>query len=335
MEKNISKQKEFFNKIEDIIPTNTSLVNELIDSLDLSMDSAYRRLRGDTSLTLDEIVLLCNKYKISFDSFINIESGNVTFNYNNMANKVESFTKYMQSTLQDLTTIHTAKQKQIIYACEDIPIFYNMYFSDIAAFKMFYWMKSILNVEELEGEKFDTNKLSDEIKEMGKKVFELYTEIPSIEIWTDTTIHSTVKQIRFYWASGMFASKDDALKVCTSLKEEITVIQKQAEAGSKILLPGRDTIYNNNYELYFSEIEITNNTVLVRLGETKVVFLGHHTFNTMSTSNRTYCNETEAWLENIIKKSTPLSGVSEKHRYQFFKNSFAAIDEMVNEIKND
>jgi len=87
--------------------------------------------------------------------------------------------------------------------------------------------------------------------------------------------------------------------------------------------------------LYFSEIEMTNNTVLVKLGDTKVVFLGHHTFNTMSTSNKTYCNETDVWLENIIKKSTPLSSVSEKHRYQFFKNSFATIDKLIAEIEND
>ena len=252
-----------------------------------------------------------------------------------MGNEIEYFAKYMQSTLQDMKIIHSAKQRQIIYACEDIPIFHNLYYSDIAAFKMFYWMKSILNVSELEDKKFNSDEISDSIKEIGKEVYKLYTEIPSIEIWTDTTIHSTVKQIRFYWVSGIFESNEDALKVCRSLKEEVQVIQKQAETGSKVLIPGKDPIYNNNYELFFSEIEITNNTVLVKLNETKMVYIGHQTFNTMSTSNKTYCNETDAWLENIIKKSTPLSGVSEKHRYQFFKNSIATIDDLIKEIEND
>ncbi len=335
MEQELSRQKQFFKKIEDIISDNTSLVNELIDILGLSMDSAYRRIRGETSLTMDEIVLLCNRYKISFDSFINLESGNVTFHYNQMGNGIEFFTKYMQSTLQDMKIIHSAKQKQIIYACEDIPIFHNLYYSEIAAFKMFYWMKSILNVSELKDKKFNSEEISNEIKEIGKQIYELYTKVPSIEIWTDTTIQSTVKQIRFYWVSGMFESNDVAIKVCESLKEEVQVIQKQAETGSKVLRPGKDPKYNNNYELFFSEIEITNNTVLVKLNETKMVYIGHLTFNTMSTSNKTYCQETDTWLENIIRKSTPLSGVSEKHRYQFFKNSFAAIDELISEISND
>ncbi|MCF8374665.1 MAG: hypothetical protein K9H64_23805 [Bacteroidales bacterium] len=329
----ISKQKQFFKKIEDIIPATTSMVNELVDLLGVSMDSAYRRLRGETSLTLDEVVILCNHYKISFDSFINLESGNVSFNYTLMDEGLLSFAKYHDSLLKDLKIISTAKEKRITYACEDIPVFHNISLGPIAKFKMFYWMKSILNSPEFEGKQFDPALIPEEFIDRARQIYDLYCLIPSVEIWTDTTIQSTVKQIEFYWESGMFKSKEDALEVCESLKEEMDIVQKQAERSTKYPKPGVPPEYENNYELYFSEIEITNNCVFVNLGETRAVYLGHLSFNTMSTSNIGYCMETEQWLENLKRKSTLISGVAVKHRYQFFRSSLKFVDDLVERIK--
>ncbi len=331
---NLSKQKQFFNKIEDIIPASTSMVNELIDLLGISMDSAYRRLRGETALTIDEVIVLCNHYKISFDSFINLESGNVSFNYTLMDEGLKSFAKYHESLLRDMKIIESAKQKRIVYACEDIPVFHNISLEPIAKFKMFYWMKSIMNTPEFEGEQFDPSLIPESFTERARQIYELYCVIPSVEIWTDTTIQSTVKQIEFYWESGMFKSRHDALDICDSLKQELEIVQKQAENSSKYLKPGIPPEYENNYELYFSEIEITNNCVFVNLGQTRAVYLGHLSFNTMSTSNSGYCHETEMWLENLKRKSTLISGVSVKHRYQFFRAALKYVDDLVEKIKN-
>ena len=54
--KGTEKQLEFLNRFKDLIPSGTSIVFELSELLDISTDSMYRRLRGETSLTFDEIV---------------------------------------------------------------------------------------------------------------------------------------------------------------------------------------------------------------------------------------------------------------------------------------
>jgi hypothetical protein len=48
--------------------------------------------------------------------------------------------------------------------------------------------------------------------------------------------------------------------------------------------------------------------------------------NSLNTSNSEFCEETEHWVKNIIKKSTLISGVAEKQRYQFFNKLNNAID---------
>ena len=333
--KNNSIQLSFLKKLETIIPANTSFAGEIADILDISADSAYRRLRGETALSIDEVVKLCNHFKISFDSFNNPETGLVSFKYNLIESDEKSFKIYLESIFRELKIINSSPEKQIIYACEDIPIFHNFNYPELASFKIFYWMRSIMNVPELQKEYVDISIVSDELRNLGKQVFNLYASIPSIEIWTETTINSTLKQIEFYYDSGVFKNKEDALKICDVLRTLLDDIKKQAENGHKLndqkKIPGPE----NSYTVYFSEIEITNNCVLVNMGDIKAVFLGHFTFNTMSTTNVTYCYETEKWLNAIIKKSTLISGISEKHRYQFFKKTLQNLDKLVDKIKND
>jgi hypothetical protein len=321
-----SRQILFLRKIEELIPAGNSLAAELTDVLGISPDSVYRRLRAETKLSIDEVILLCKHFKISFDSFIHLETGTVTFNYTLMREGESGFLNYLKSLLRDMEIIRQSKGKHIWYACEDIPIFYNINFPKIAAFKMFYWLRSILNVPALNKASFSEEHIPEEMITLGKQIYSLYCQIPSTEIWSDTTIESTLKQIRFYHASGIFKTNEDAIDVYMALRDELEVILHQAENGRKDPSHGKFAAEPVLYELYASEIELTNNCVLVKLGETKAVYLGHLTFNTMSTSNRTYCEETEIWMNNLIRKSNPISGVSEKNRYQFFKKAFDAID---------
>lgn len=327
-EKNIQQQIVFFDRIKDMIPVNTSMVHELADLLDISTDSMYRRIRGETSLTFDEIGNLCNHFKISFDSFINLESGNVTFNYTLMKEGQMSFKQYLTSIRDDLKIIKASKAPLITYACEDIPIFHSINFIDNASFKMMYWMKAILNIPELENVKFSSNAVSDDLKDLGQDIYQLYCSIPSTEIWTESTIISTLKQIEFFWEAGMFYNKEDALAVIESLRKTIEIIQKQATEGTKVIDRNKKDNEIDNYQMFFSEIEITNNCVLVNMGATQAVYLGHLSFNTMNTSNATYCNQTEIWMNNLIRKSTLISKVAEKNRYKFFTGMYCEIDKL-------
>ena len=312
-------QNRFLQKIEDILPANSSLASELSDILEVSQDSAYRRIRGETALTIDEVAKLCRHFKISFDAFNDNEQGIVTFSYQLMDNARESFKKYLGSQLNDLHLIKNSKHHKIIYACEDIPIFYNYQYPSLGAFKMYYWMRSIMDIEVDDAAQFSLSSIGVETRNLGREIYETYIDIPSVEIWTETTFISVVKQIKYYWESGKFQSKDVAMEVIEDLEQQIEDIQKQAELGKKFIdhpdIPGR----GSEFELYISDIELGNNTVLVDLGQTKLVYMGHMSFSTISTPNKLYVEATQEWLSSIIKKSTLVSGVSEKVRFQFFK----------------
>ena len=324
-------QTDFLKKIEDIIPSNTNLVSELCEVLKISQDSAYRRLRGSTQLSISEVSDLCKYYNISFDVFNDAGIDNVTFSFLDLNYSFESFNAYMKSMHKDLHLIKNAKEKKIIYACKDIPIFYNYKYPNLGAFKIYYWMEAILN-NASSSNKYDVDNIPTEMKKMGYEIFEAYLDTPSVEIWTETTYLSVIKQIEFFWESGKFNSSEDVVKILEELKQLLSDIQLQAEIGRKLYSNHAESGQKATYKLYLSDIEIGNNCVLVDLGSTKSVYLGHMSFNTISTMNKKYSALTEEWLNNIIKKSNPVSMVSEKIRFQYFRTAFRVIDEFIERL---
>ena len=316
-----SAQTVLMQRIKEMLPSNISFVDELAELLGVSNDSAYRRIRGETALSIEEIASICKKFKISFDTFINSgDSGLVTFTYKSVSNTVESYKAYLENILRDTLRVQSFENKQIIFAAEDIPVFHQFGQPELASFKIFYWLRSILGVPEFEHLKYTHESIDKDILETGKKIIEGYTSIPSIEIWSEHTANSTIKQIEFYWETGVFKSKEDCLLICSQLENLIAHIRKEAELNAKFNIGKQPGEFENNYKLYQSDVMIGNNCLLVTAGTNKLAYLSHHTFNVMSTSNPAFVNETDSWLKVLMQKSIQISGVAEKQRYLFFKN---------------
>ena len=323
---NNTLQIDFLNKVIELTSDKFSYVDELADLLQISQDSMYRRIRGKTALSINEVAILCKHYNISFDLF-NQKTDNVTFSYNVMHDK-EGFTNHLSSILDAMIKTIEPKKKLVTYAAIDIPIFYHFKYPELGAFKMFYWMKAVNNSPSLLNVKFDVNLINPELQEMGKHIYEIFVKTPCIEIWSDETVNSLIKQIEFFWYSGNFKNKEDALKVCSQAREEIEMIKMQAELCSKDFARTEE----NRFSLYHSEIEIGNNTILVEREDIKLAFLSFNTFNALVTPNVKFNNEIQKWLDNLIKKSTLISGVAQKHRYQFFQRALNKIDILYNKI---
>ena len=81
--KQVKVQKAIFNEIKNRAGNKKSsraLVEELAQLLHVSTDSAYRRLRCEKFLTLDELEKISMHFKVSFDKHLALlESDSVIF----------------------------------------------------------------------------------------------------------------------------------------------------------------------------------------------------------------------------------------------------------------
>lgn len=298
------------------MPAGFSLVNEIADLLEISIDSAYRRLRCETEFSLNEIVLLCNKFGLSFDSFCQLSTGSVHFQYALQGNSTDSYLQYLININKGLQNLKEARDHVIFYAAEDIPLFFLFAIPELAWFKSYYWMRSVLNVPEYQQQSFEDAEIPKDIMETGKEILSAYRMIPSIEIWSEQTVSSMLKQIDFYHESGFFADSITAVHLLNRLSELIISLKNMAEMSSKSPENGP----GNNFTLYHCDIEIGNNCILAKSGSNQRVYLRHSTFNTIESSDTVFCNETMQWINGLVRKSTQISGVAEKQRNRFFQN---------------
>lgn len=332
-------QGAFFQMIKDPLPGHLSLVDEIADTLEVSNDSAYRRIRGETSLTFDEIAILSAKYGVSLDNLTAGSSDLVTFKYKPLDEREYSFEAYMKTVVSDLKRIDSCEDKEMIYVANDIPFFQLFGIPELASFKLFVWTKTLLNYKEHEGRKFELEKeFNERIKDTASQLIEIYSNIPSIEVFHGGTIETTLNQLEYYWVSGLFENKNDVLILCEKLSMLVEHMQVQADLQVKFPLgkelpEGVMEMRRGSYQLYFNEILATDNTILVRMRETKYVYLTNNGFNSLVTTNENFYKHTYNSIQNLLSKSTLISGTSEKERNRIFMRFQEKIDRLKSTIE--
>ncbi len=323
-------QDVFIKHLKQIVPSNVSLVDDIADLLKISNDSAYRRLRNETVLSIDETYKICRHYKISVDSVFANMGDSVTCNYIKLTDSTENFENYLQGILNQLLRLQKAENSRIIYAAEEIPIFHSFYSKELAAFKLFYWQRSVLNIPDYQTKKFEWDLIPEKQLVLAHDIYQAYLKVPSTEIWTDETIQTTIKQIEYYFESGAFKQKEDSIKVLNELKNMMQAIHRYAENENKNETKSKSV----SYSLFNSDLVIGTNCIHINVNNAVFSYISFNTMNSLTTSNQQFCEEIEHWMKNLIKKSTLISSIAEKQRFQFFSKAYKAIDQCIERIKN-
>jgi len=325
-------QQLFFNHIKSKIPAHLSFAQEVAQVLNISNDSAYRRIRGEKPLALDELQVLCNKYLISLDQLLHIKSNTVIFSYDKVDPFTFGFNKYLQFIVGSLTQFAALQNARMYFYSKDIPIFHFMPFPALRAFKFFFWKRTVIGYPELARQQFNGDTDDDEAIAMAKKIDELYAKIYSVDIWNEESINVTISQIEIYRQSNIFTDNDILRKVYLQLEELVDHLELQLEAGRKILHNQPNKQNNAVYDAYVNEALIGNNTVHVQSDDRQITLINHNGLNFMPTEDADFCAYTHEHLQTIIRKSTHISVVGEKERRMFFNAFRKKIRERIESI---
>jgi hypothetical protein len=315
----IALQQELFKIIRGKIPDHLSAADEIARILDISTDSAYRRMRGEKTISLDELSALCFHYHISMDELMNIQTGAFLFQGNIIDSNTFRYDKYMQGILQNFSYMGSFKEKEFYYLCKDIPVFQHYHFKEIAAFKYYFWMKTILHMPDFRYRKFSFAAYPDEMFDIGEKILSLYSSLNVVEIINIETVNSTIRQIEFYREGQTFESDEDIWKIYDALEKLIDHMEEQADAGYMFKYGDPDKKSLGTYKFYFNEVILGDNTMLAVLDGMKMLTLVHSGVNYMSTRDLSFCNYTYDTIHNLMQKSTLISSAEEHERARFFK----------------
>jgi hypothetical protein len=225
---------------------------------------------------------------------------------------------YLSSILNQLKHLNTFENREIIYLSRDIPIFNYFICPELAIFKLFMWQRSIVQNPSHIKTYFSLNENWDSWLAIGKKILDEYNKIPSREIWSTTSINSTLKQIDYCVETKEFASVHDIINIYNALERSIGHIEKQAESGFRISI-GDDLVQTKiGFKFYKNEKTVGENAFLALVNDRKLVYLNYSTLEIIYTDDILFAERTYRHFQNEMNKSNLLSETGELIRIKYF-----------------
>ena len=116
-----------FKLLKTKFQLNLSVADEVGKLLNISSDSAYRRMRSEKQITFEEAYTLANHFKISLDQLMSITTGGMLFQGNIVNEKNYGFEQYLTGMLHTMAYFNSFKNKELYYSCKDMPLFHHFY----------------------------------------------------------------------------------------------------------------------------------------------------------------------------------------------------------------
>lgn len=329
-----SIQAEFFQSLKTAIPPYASLVDEVAETLNVSVDSAYRRIRGEKLLDFEELRILCQRFNISLDKFFSLNSDSILFQGKTNSYKEDSFMEWMEDVLAQLNLVNSFSHKHVYFLVKDMPPFHHYYHPALAGFKFFFWMKSILLFENLKGVKFSIeDNHFEKYREITQKTIKIYNRVPTSEIWNEEGLNTTLRQIEVYHEMGLIKCTEDTIFLYKCVLEVIDHLEKMAETGKKSILGQLPTADSAEYKMYLNEIVLGDNTFMAELGDAKITYLNHSVMYFIGSRDPKFNDAMFRNLENLMKRSTLISGTGEKERKQFFNKLRKKVENKISRVE--
>lgn len=317
MGENNDLQQQLFKYLRQQLPPHISLVDELCELLDLSVDSVYRRVRGEKPISLTELKLVCEHYKISMDQFLHLENETLLFNAPGLNDVTRDFGTYMNRMLEYFKYFSSFQSKQIFYLCKDIPFWYFFLHPEIAAFKMFFWERTVNNNLLFTKSQFSLEEHPfTDCYNLGREVLTLHNKMNSVELWNLESIHSTINQIAYYKDAGIFKSAEDFERVVSSFSILLDHLEEQTKTGIKSL-PGQP-LSIGTIEFYANELILGNNAILLKLDDREIAMITYNVLSYLSTNEDRFVSQTFDTFNSLLQRSTLISKTGEKERNKFF-----------------
>ncbi len=304
-------QLSIINRITKQLPANTKVAEHIAEILGISPASAYRKIKAESPLNLDEIKKLCHHYLISLDeAMYNNPSEVVIFRKNEEVVSLETLEAYFHTTLSQLKGLRNIPEATLYYAARDLPLFFFFRFPHLGAFKIFVWLKDAGNNLLGKNEIFDFDKIPKSILDLGYQINQAYYDLPTSEIWTPRTMANIFEQIQYFYRSGILRQEDAKLVLQDVAKvvdeREIRALENEKKDNLKC-------------ELYACDFLMMANGALAKLGERRMAWVAFSGINFVNTTNPNFCADYERAFKQHANLGVLISGSAEKQRSEFFR----------------
>ncbi len=314
----MTNQELLLKEIRKQLTSSSSLNDEISAILNSSYDAAHRRVSGKSKFSIDETIQLANHFNISLDKLF-LKNDKVIVEKTIEITSLKDMLSYFKKSAERIEQLATTENATLYYSAKDIPLFYFMEGTIMSKFKAYVWL-TLLNPNQ-SNVSFENFVIDESFMEHTQKLKKIYEKVTVKEVWNDTTINSSLQQILYFYESGLLNFKN-ATALYLDLKRILNLIKDKSNKS------------NSNYSIYYNELILLNNNMLIETEEKLTMFIPYTLLGYFITDNKESCKNVHGFFNQQILNSKALNQSGIKEQNLFFNRANRKIDYYIERLNN-
>ena len=309
-----------FEKIKSTMGDNREWVDRIGETLNISKSAVYKRIKGDTMLSLEDLVKLMQTFDFSFDDFVLQDKKPVGFLFPYKDREIRTFIDYIEPLKQFVVGANQLPEKKVQYATNEFHFFFYLHDRDLTYFKFYMFAKTVWNLASYRGKNFSLEDFSEWplIERDVDLILRSYYEISNVEIWNGNVLANTLNQIKYALQSGVFTNPEDALMLCEKLETMIIHVSRMAELGKKFRIGADPDSVKVKIDMFHNEITYTSNILLLESPQVSQIYFAFDNPNYILSNDPKLIEYTHDWFDRIKRNALPISAAANRNRRAFF-----------------
>jgi len=291
------------------ISENKKPVSYLVNSLNISRESAYRRIRGDIPFTVHELIILASDLEFSIDNIFEQERQNRSFYDYTRADKNSSdfFVLMLKKYSELLEKLSFSKRLETIMAFNSIPPPFYAGFPSLFKFAYYRWLYQDKEINR--NESFSDLILPDAVYTFQRKMKGNLIQGKNVILILDTNIFlNLIKEIQYFYNRKLLTTGELIL-----IKEDVTRLIEQYEE-----LTQTGTLGTTKIQVYLSSLCISLNTIYYNEEEKVEPLFWIFTINPVIIQNNGFVSMQLKWLNSLKRQSALITQSNEIMQAEFF-----------------
>jgi hypothetical protein len=292
------------------IPPNVKPVSFLMKHLDLSRESAYRRIRSEIPFSIEELSHLSVHLNFSIDNVMNgIKKDRASFDFTpGTSDSYSAFLSMLQKNYIHVKSLAEAKDLETLMAFNRLSPICQVFHDQIFKFIYYQWLHQ--NRETSSNFTFSELSLPPDLTIWQKKIQTEIRKITNNTVILDPNIFLNLIQDVTYYYQRNLINKDELTAIKSEIADLIQLYETMARTG--VLGPGA-CIY-----LYLSPLCIGANIGYSYYDGIHEAFFWTFTVNPIRIYNSEICLIQKKWLCSLKRQSTLISQSNEILQTEFF-----------------
>ena len=317
-------QRKLFHTLSELHWPDNQWKQTCMELLNVGRSAFYKRMRGETPMMMYEIYQLTSHFQLSIDHLISEDKTLVPFKFPRGPYQEFSLKKLFGQMTDDFFSFKSLPNVRLHILANDLPLYYYLDTDALLKFKFFCWelTKPGKSIWDTAYKTLDWEE-NVQLAEQCEMIHDLFLHMPRTEIWSDTFLNKTLKQINYHLHHTTGFDEHHAHEV---MDELIGVIDKLQER----ICHHYNTAVNGTvakYSFFINENETFNNTLMVKSDALNEVQIYHDYPNFIKSNQVPFCEFTEEMITKIRLQSDAMEAKSKNDREIWFTQLKDSIQE--------